>query len=282
MNGKMFLTAMALSLPVFSSVLSGAPIIQTGFNDASGINSNPTPNSPYTLGGPLAGNGAGEPGWAGTWQGGAHAVQSSVVLEGDGAAQLNPNNQTFRNLSQHLTLYRSEQYVQMTAGASMTAYSMQLPGTEIYQGAIWQVHSDGTFWVIDGVEDGAAVAPAEFSGFTWTPGVWYKITVDSNMVTRSWDFYVNDVKYNAPDPLGFRGHPLYIDQISYYTGNTGLIYMDALTITPEPSSVLMAGLGIVLVLGASARRRLTSRHVRPCTIRDIVEQVPAACHSTKF
>lgn len=40
-------------------------VAETGFNDASGINSNPLQNSPYTLNSTVAGQGAGEPGWVG-------------------------------------------------------------------------------------------------------------------------------------------------------------------------------------------------------------------------
>src|SRR5262249_3557221 len=39
-----------------------------GFNDAKGINSDSTPNSPYALGQSNRPGGRGEPGWEGPWQ----------------------------------------------------------------------------------------------------------------------------------------------------------------------------------------------------------------------
>src|SRR5205807_6301981 len=50
----------------------GAPadsdlIASAGFNDASGMNSNPAPDSPYPLDSEGKQGGVGEPGWAGPW-----------------------------------------------------------------------------------------------------------------------------------------------------------------------------------------------------------------------
>ena len=42
-------------------------IVAAGFNDAKGINSNPTPDSPYHLGKFNVPGGKGEPGWADAW-----------------------------------------------------------------------------------------------------------------------------------------------------------------------------------------------------------------------
>src|SRR6476659_2339595 len=62
--------------------------ILDGFNDAFGINSNPTADSPYQLDPNLDGHGGGESGWAGPWSSGygsLSTVQSGRVFEGDGA-----------------------------------------------------------------------------------------------------------------------------------------------------------------------------------------------------
>src|SRR5690349_2811717 len=77
--GKPFITGvgMRLALAVLvSCFVAGAmawrsnavPIYaQTGFNDQSGINSNATVGSPYTLNQTINGRGNGEPGWTGPW-----------------------------------------------------------------------------------------------------------------------------------------------------------------------------------------------------------------------
>src|SRR5690242_3531805 len=81
-------------------IISRAQVIAaSGFNDASGLNSDAIPNSPFTIGQTVDGRGAGEPGWSTLWtvqQGGAvgggeHAlVLSAAAHEGDGGLQLEP------------------------------------------------------------------------------------------------------------------------------------------------------------------------------------------------
>src|SRR5262245_9308411 len=50
-------------------ITSGGPtyLAQSGFNDASGIHSDPVPNSPYQLGASIHGLGGPEPGWTSGW-----------------------------------------------------------------------------------------------------------------------------------------------------------------------------------------------------------------------
>src|SRR5262249_2941057 len=66
-------------------------VSRSAFNDASGINSNATQDSPFKLNSLLDGGGVGEPGWNGGWVGHetwASLVQSDVVYEGDGAMRM--------------------------------------------------------------------------------------------------------------------------------------------------------------------------------------------------
>ena len=60
-------------------------IASAGFNDASGMHSDATPNSPYEFGKSVLGQGIGEPGWLGAWRGGWPTVTDSVAYEGDGS-----------------------------------------------------------------------------------------------------------------------------------------------------------------------------------------------------
>ena len=54
---------------ILAPARAGADIIQSGFNDAAGTNSDGiVNNSPFNINNPLGGQGAGEPGWAGPWQ----------------------------------------------------------------------------------------------------------------------------------------------------------------------------------------------------------------------
>src|SRR5438128_4548942 len=101
-------TAAAVLLAVAAS--APAQVVQAGFNDASGINSNGTPNSPYNVNNaPLLGQGAGEPGWLSLWQGSNLAsVVNTNVNEGDGALFLSGGTvQVWRTLQAPLSVGRS-------------------------------------------------------------------------------------------------------------------------------------------------------------------------------
>lgn len=279
MNSRLLvsISGMAILSAVLSSAADAAPIAQAGFNDAAGINANATPNSPYTLGGPVNGAGLGEPGWSTNWFGGG-TVQTSTMFEGDGAVQITPVAAMGRNLATPQTgKFSIEQYVRFAAGARLVTYTDQhTPEGEIYQGAIWQAFPDGKFYAIDGVGDGAIVAPQEFSGFTWQPNVWYKVGIAVDVAEQTWEFFVNDAKYLSPDPLGFRGTPTFLDRIRYQSEGSGPVFVDALTITPEPSTVMIMSIGVALLLVAGAKRRLTSRRPRIRTCRSIC----AACRAS--
>ncbi len=241
------------------------PLAQAGFNDATGLNADDIVNSPYQLGGPLGGSGGNELGWVGPWTGG-NIVQSAVVFEGDGAAQITPTTEVHRAwVSASRNQFEIEQYVRMSTGARLVAYvEQQFSSNALYQGPIWQAFPDGRFYVIDGVGDGAAVAPREFSGSTWEPDVWYKINIVGDVATQTWEFFVNDVRYDAPDPLGFRGTPSMLDRVRYLSEGSGPVLLDAVSIVPEPSimATSLVAMSCVLVLCAirfDSRTRMARR-----------------------
>src|SRR5439155_18416610 len=90
MTARSFVGCVLTALLALAGAARGQIIASAGFNDASGINTNPTPNSPYNINNaPLNGQGAGEPGWFTPWQvGGAPAVVNVGAAEGDGAVFL--------------------------------------------------------------------------------------------------------------------------------------------------------------------------------------------------
>lgn len=234
---------------------TATPLASAGFNDMMGLNADETPDSPYGLGGPLGGSGGGEPGWVAPWTGG-NLVQTAVVFEGDGAAQITPTSEVHRAWAPAATNhFEIEQYVRLSAGARLVAYvEQQTPGNALYQGPIWQAFPDGRFYIIDGVGDGAAVAPQEFSGFTWEPDVWYKINIVGDVASQTWEFFVNDERYDAPDPLGYRGIPSVIDRIRFLSEGSGPVYLDAVTIVPEPSSMVVAFITMMCLTACAASR----------------------------
>lgn len=225
----------------------------------SGIDS----TSGYTPG-PVNGQGGSEPGWLGPWGGNSNAVvQNSVVYQGDQALQILPTSLPFRTIAQPVadTLI-IEQRVRFGAGAQLIAYTeLNSQGESTnFQGAVWQALSDGTFRVNDGIRDGGNdPSLVKDTGFRWKAGVWYDVKTVINVAGGYWDFYVDGVKYNAPDPLGFRGDTFLLDRVQYLSEGSGSVYLDSLSITsvPEPSSMIFVALASAC--GLMARRRRTSR-----------------------
>lgn len=238
-----------------------------GFNDASGINSNPTPNSPYNVNnGAVVGQGAGEPGWLSLWQGSPEAtVVPTNQAEGDGALFLTGGTrQVFRTLQSPLTVGLStvEASIMMPFSAGFGGFIMYVNQNSIVDAnlrvATQIVATPGGQWqVLDGTENGVGVL--ENTGFNWSPGSYQRIRIDINTVTRTWDFYVNGVRFNAPDPLGFRGQPTFLDEINFLatTGSPNGTYVDALYVgaVPEPSSLALAGLASAAGLARWRRKR---------------------------
>ena len=117
-----------------STIPTGPVIAETGFNDASGVNTDGVPNSPYELGSALIGQpAADEVGWAGPWENGhvstvypytlAPTVQSSVVFEGDGAARFWPTSNTWRKWLTPLDgQFVLEYRLRFDAGSETTMY----------------------------------------------------------------------------------------------------------------------------------------------------------------
>src|SRR2546427_1406979 len=100
------MTHQSVAACAFAALFVGAAPAQifasAGFNDATGINSNPTPNSPHNVNNaPLNSQGAGEPGWFTPWQaGGATTVVNVGAFEGDGAVFMQGTAQPVRVLAQ--------------------------------------------------------------------------------------------------------------------------------------------------------------------------------------
>jgi len=240
------------------------------FNDASGLYSDATADSPYQIGATALWKGVGEPGWAVGWTvsvGGTNPpfgshygdIRSDVVLEGDGALRMR-NRQSeelwmHRRWSQPLAeKFRIDQHVNIPSGGQFGSRPFS-SGTGSLIGRIgpsWYA-VDGKFYAQDG--DGAGNAPGEFSGFTWEPDTWYKVSLIVDPPSRTFEFLVDDRKYIPPDPLGFRGTPSSIDHIRYLTSTP--LYIDDIrvTIVPEPTTMSLAAIGMTGFLGFGRRKR---------------------------
>jgi hypothetical protein len=263
-------TAFGFVFVLLTSTQSVAQTVRAGFNDATGINSDGlSNNSPYNVANAaLGGQGAGESGWAGPWATSlAVPVVGGVSFEGDGAAFFQGSSGAGRTLQQPMTGITSIQLRMMiplssVSGNGVGIYITQSNNTNTFLriGPQWQAAANGHFNVIDGIENGAVTGEAavEDTGFLWTAGTWHNVRIEINTVTRTWDFFVDEQHYNAPDPLGYRGNPAYLDDFGYFNEINGPngSYLDAVVIQPVPEPGLIIGVAATFAASPILLRRL--------------------------
>ncbi|MBI3839046.1 MAG: PEP-CTERM sorting domain-containing protein [Planctomycetia bacterium] len=257
-------------------------IAQTGFNDAMGINSNATPNSPYQLSpvdfgaSSVHGHGIGEPGWGGFhayWIVGGSVftatAQSDVTYEGDGAMWVrnssNPQRSFPEQSSGQLVV---EQYVRMAVAVSPATLMFNLnndpntasgntilPAQPSLVGPEWFADSDHHFKIVDGVGDGSLNHVVD-TGLMWMPDQWHRIDMLIDISSRTWQFSVDGVQFSSPHPIGFVGSIASLAALEYI-GTFGGAYVDALSLAsiPEPSSIVLAALGLLGLAAWGWRRR---------------------------
>jgi WD40 repeat protein len=206
-------------------------IASTGFNNAKGMNSDPE-DGPFPLDVPNRAGGDGEPGWAAPWSAHADAVfQSKVVFEGDGALYLKGRPNFGPNYGRRLAepqtgKFELEYHIQVPAGNSCGAYLWRGAQGGAYQsGPNWSV-GGGRFKVSDGDEGGGGKL---LDAFPCKSGQWYKVKLRVDVEKRKWEFFVDDQKFNAPRPLGFRTNVEYLDVINFLV--EGGVYIDALRVS---------------------------------------------------
>ncbi len=276
---RVFVSCAILSILLASTARAdtlppGTLIAAAAFNDDAGLYSDPVANSPYEIGATALYRGVGEPGWAVGWTvsvGGSNPpfgsyygdIRGDVTHEGDGALRMRNRPSPFEQLWMHRRFapaiaekFRIDQYVNIPPGGSFGSRPFG-PGSGGLVGRIgpsWSA-SGGNFYALDG--NGRGSTNGEFSGFTWEPNTWYKVSLIVDPAEQTFEFLVDDQRYDAPDPLGFRGSPASIDHISYLT-NT-LLYIDDIRITAVPEPSALAGLAIgaagLIVLAVRRRRR---------------------------
>ena len=186
--------------------------------------------------------GESEPGWANLWTlsagGSVGGSPSRAIaddfdpLEGDGALFIKEDpveTWVHRSLAEpQFNPFVIEQHVRFPAGGGVISRPGQ-GGTGSKIGPSWSA-ADGKFVVWDGNGSGSVVA--EETGFTWDAMQWYKVALHVDPITQTFDFFVDDQKYEAPDPLGFRGTISSVFFMEYLTNKT--VWVDQLVIR-EPT-----------------------------------------------
>jgi hypothetical protein len=262
----------ALSLIVCASVLATSSaraqqiFAQTGFNDQSGINSNPTPGSPYTVGQTAAGRGVGESGWGGEWialNGGALGgdpdaiVLAASAFEGDAGLGLTRgvlgSTVVRRLLADGITSpFVFETRVNFAAVGEFHGIPLEFnPFEADRNGPMWRITGpvgDRHFEVFDGQSN--QLGDWEDTGIEQVPGQWHHVVVEGNPVIQRYTFRVDGVTYNAPDPLGFFNAATQINDIAYFTTGSGSLDAVIVRAVPEPGAV-----SVVLAAGTLLLRR---------------------------
>ena len=219
---------------------------EAGFNDASGVHSDGTPDSPYEFGVTIDKQGGGEPGWAAPWKVSVSNITpvGDVALEGDGSLFTWPHSSTGvsafeRKLSQsHSGLFTVEQYIRMPANGRFAGlpYTTGSGSRAARTGPQWHA-IDGQFKVVDG--DGQGSGVLEETGIFVHSLTWHHVVLLMDTNAGTYEFFVDGKKYESPDPLGFVGTPQSLNYVYYEARNE--VWMDGLQIRPvqEDGGVLV-------------------------------------------
>jgi hypothetical protein len=234
-------------------------IAESGFNDAAGIHADPTPGSPYEFGQSIHGRSDLEPGWAERWvvsDGGSTSGQELGLAEADPTA---PEGDGVLHVSigrfGETWVYR--RWAEAQSGAFILYQHVRLPeggwmGSRPFEqcslsgfGPAWGA-SNNRFRVMDG--DGLGGGTWEDTGFSVVPMQWHEVKLVVDVSTQSWEFYVDGQRYDAPDPLDFRGSPASIRYVDYLAQDE--LWLDRIRITeiPEPATLSLLALGGLALL----------------------------------
>jgi hypothetical protein len=155
--------------------------------------------------------------------------QSKVVFEGDGALYLQGSPNVGPNYGRQLA--------QAQTGEFQVEYQVQVPAGSSFGGYIWQDREGGAFnsgpnW---GAGRGKFSVHGQDTGLKCEPGRWYKVTLRIDVPKQTWEFFVEDQRFESPKPLPFRAKVQYLDYINFLV--EGGVYIDDLRVTrlPDPA-----------------------------------------------
>jgi serine/threonine protein kinase len=176
--------------------------------------------------------GADEPGWAGRWAPLSPQVsfQTQVVFEGDAALHLSNTGLTRSLITPLRNRFIVQQQVQVPPGGGVIGYVRN--GEEARrEGPIWNVLG-GKFSAYQG--DGQGGGSFVETPFAVEAGKWHKVSLLIDISTQSWEFFVDDRKFEPPQPLKFRSNEEQLRTLRYQCENAPGIYIDAVRILRAP------------------------------------------------
>jgi Ca2+-binding RTX toxin-like protein len=211
-------------------------LIVAGFNDAEGLNANPTPDSPYKIGDQLVGYGSGEAGWANTWSHGVGdpwraRVQGDVVYEGDGAVALLAYTTAISRTwspAQTAGIVHVSQWFYFPPNGGVGQYITGDGATTAEATAAqWDATPSGTFRIVDsGLWDD--------TGIPVPVNRWVEVYIEIDIAAQTYEFWADGQHYTPSDPTGFRGDPTAIFGIVNLLEHPVGFYWDAVKISDAP------------------------------------------------
>jgi hypothetical protein len=140
-----------------------------------------------------------------------------------------------------------EFHLQLEAGSSIGGYLWQdYHGGADHSGPNWG--AGGGKFSVWGYPD---------TGFKIVPGRWYKVTFRIDVPKQSWEFFLDDKRFESPQLLQFRAKVQYLDVINFLGGEGGA-YIDALRVTRLPEDAtkdyLIASSGFNNLRGMNSTR----------------------------
>src|SRR5262249_41720098 len=125
------------------------------------------------------------------------------------------------------------QLAQAQTGKFQVEYQVQVPAGSSFGGYVWQAREGGAFnsgpnW---GARDGKFSVHGKDTGLKCVPGRWHKVTLRVDVATQTWEFFVDDKRFESPKPLPFRAKVQYLDYVNFLV--EGGVYFDALRVTRE-------------------------------------------------
>jgi hypothetical protein len=265
--------ARAILLPIlvisgiFARQCAAGIYAQTGFNDQSGINSDPTPGSPYTIGQTINGVMNNEPGWTGPWTtlngggdgGSSNAVVSaSSAFEGDGGLAVTvgslDSTEFYRDFGTRTDHFQVSTEVNFGSVGEFDGLVIEdnYPLSANVNGPQWRLTGavgSRHFEVFNGTSNGLGTWID--TGIAQTPGQWQDAVANINVVTQTWMFSVDGVSFNQT--LGYQGAPPQLNAVYYFDTAAGSVDAIVVSSIPEPSS--LACFAVIGSLTLLRRRR---------------------------
>ena len=247
-----FCIAIAVNSLVLIPHVSGGVVAVSGFNDATGAQSDRFPGSPFVSGVTVNNQGLGEMGWDGPWQrlGGfddrAHVV-TDFTYEGDGAATLWADRVFGTSIERAwmdiVPKVRVDAYVLVRPAARMAGQLVRTGGGEIpgRTAGAWLINENGSISLFDTTLNSYVPTP-----FMVVPGQWNKYSLIADTRTQTWEFAFNDVKFQRARPFRFLNTMSFVDRINLSAVETRVTYVDYVTVTAiDPTSGDVNGDGIL-------------------------------------